>query len=158
MSKQQSSPRALTIYFGLTFIGAALLALYSMPQSAQAQTPITPAAQSEMANYLAEVRKKQPEFSGFDPEKGKALYFLERKHSKKMEMRSCTTCHTSDPAKAGQTDAGKSIKAISPAVNSERFTEVKEIKKWFRRNCPWVLERPCTAEEKGHFLTYLFSL
>ncbi|MCW8907187.1 MAG: DUF1924 domain-containing protein, partial [Sedimenticola sp.] len=53
---------------------------------------------------------------------------------------------------------GKAIEPMAPTVNPKRLTEVKQIKKWFVRNCKWTLGRECTAQEKGDFLAYLKNL
>ncbi len=75
------------------------------------------------------------------------------------DQRSCSTCHTSDPAQAGKhTRTGKRIEPLAPSVNPERLTETREIRKWLKRNCKWTLGRECTAREKGDLLTYLNSL
>jgi len=42
-------------------------------------------------------------------------------------------------------------------VNNKRLTKIKTIKKWLKRNCKWTLGRKCTAEEKGHLLTFIQS-
>lgn len=70
--------------------------------------------------------------------------------------RSCVTCHTKDLTLYGRhTKTGKPIKPMSPAVNTERLTNRKEIKKWLKRNCKWTLDRECTAQEKADILVYL---
>jgi hypothetical protein len=72
------------------------------------------------------------------------------------KMRSCGTCHTDNLKNKGKhARTGKVIDPLSPSVNSERFTDVKFIEKWFKRNCKWVLDRECTPQEKGDFLEYL---
>ena len=73
--------------------------------------------------------------------------------------RSCQTCHGTDLKKRGKhAKTGKAIEPLAPSVNSERFTELKKIKKWFKRNCKWTLGRECTNQEKGDFLKYLSQL
>lgn len=143
-----------------SFRRAALLGLLvsSLVGSGWASTPIPPAAQKLMQEWSNEVRAQQPGFSGFSAAAGKQLYYAERTHSEG-DSRSCATCHGQDPAQAGRNaSTGKVIEALSPVVNAERFTKAKEINKWFRRNCKWVLERECTAQEKGDFLEYMHSL
>ena len=79
--------------------------------------------------------------------------------AKTSEKRNCTTCHTSDLTKQGKhASTGKAIEPMAPSVNSQRLTEVKQINKWFLRNCKWTLGRECTAQEKGDFLAYLKNL
>lgn len=108
--------------------------------------------------FADEAKKGDPGFKGFNAEEGKKLFFMTRWHSKKGEERSCTTCHTKDPDRPGRTKVGKRIEPISPAVNKERFTDPKKVAKWFKRNCKWVLERECTAKEKGDYITFMMSL
>jgi len=70
--------------------------------------------------------------------------------------RNCQTCHGVDLSKPGEhVRTGKVIDPMALSVNPQRFSDVKKIKKWFRRNCKWVLGRVCTAQEKGDILTYL---
>ena len=97
--------------------------------------------------------------TNFSAEAGEALWNKEFVDTKKGDTRSCTTCHTADltqPGKHAQT--GKAIEPMAPTVNPKRLTEVKQIKKWFVRNCKWTLGRECTAQEKGDFLAYLKNL
>lgn len=72
--------------------------------------------------------------------------------------RSCSTCHTTDlKAKGKHATTGKAIDPLAPSVNKERLTEAKNIEKWFKRNCTWVLGRECTPQEKGGFLQFIRS-
>ena len=119
--------------------------------------PVTDAASKALNRYLGDVRINNKGFVGFNAETGRKMFFAERRHNKKNELRSCTTCHTKDLGAKGKTPVGKPIDPISPSVNPERFQKEKKIEKWFRRNCKWVLERECTSEEKGHFLVFLFN-
>jgi hypothetical protein len=47
---------------------------------------------------------------------------------------------------------------MAPSVNPARFTNTSKVEKWFKRNCKDVLNRECTAQEKGDVITYLMSL
>ena len=38
------------------------------------------------------------------------------------------------------------------------FSDAAKVEKWFKRNCGDVLNRACTALEKGDFLTYVLSV
>ena len=115
-----------------------------------------------VTNLLSEWEKsakaENSKFNGFKVEEGKALFFAKRMHSDKNELRSCTSCHSTNLAIMGQTPVGKSIDPLSPAVTTDRFQDLEKIEKWFGRNCKWVFERKCTSEEKGHYFTYFFSL
>lgn len=92
-------------------------------------------------------------FAGFSAERGAAFF-----RAKGSDW-SCTTCHTADPRKPGRhTVTGKAIEPMAPAVNPARLTDVAKVEKWFKRNCRDVLDRECTAQEKGDVITYLRSL
>jgi hypothetical protein len=71
---------------------------------------------------------------------------------------SCSTCHTNDPRSQGKTRANKVIEAMAPSVNPQRLTDAAKVEKWFGRNCKDVLERSCTAQEKGDYIQYLLSI
>lgn len=95
----------------------------------------------------------------FDAARGKAMWTQQYSHAKADKPRSCSTCHTDNPRELGKhARTGKEIKPLAPSVNPERLTEVREIEKWFMRNCKWTLGRKCTAQEKGDFLSYLRDL
>jgi hypothetical protein len=138
---------ALAVFFVITTCGA----LYG-------ETRLNDEMQQLVDTYAVEARTLNSDFKGFSAEDGKKLFNSSRMHSKKKESRSCTKCHTKDPSSDGRTTVGKKIEPISPAVTPKRFTEPKKVKKWFRRNCKWVLERECTPEEKGNYITYMMSL
>lgn len=126
--------------------------LFAFAALSLAATALNPAMSALVEGYRAEAKVK-----AFDPGAGRRFFTKKRLHSKG-QTRSCTTCHTDNPANKGKTPVGKVIEPISPAQNKERFTDPKRVEKWFRRNCKWVLERECTAEEKGIYITYMMSL
>jgi len=113
----------------------------------------SPAAQQLLDEWASEI----PNFQGFSAEAGRAIYYDEQVVDG--ETISCATCHQDDPSEPTEhARTGKIYDAISPAVSPERLTEVREINKWLRRNCKDVYERECTAQEKGDFITFLYSL
>lgn len=91
----------------------------------------------------------------FDAKRGQVLWT--KKHlAKDGKNRQCTSCHGDDMKKNGKhAKSGKVIKPMAPSVNPERFTKLKKINKWFKRNCKWTLGRECTNQEKGDILKYL---
>ncbi|NVK31027.1 MAG: DUF1924 domain-containing protein [Gammaproteobacteria bacterium] len=110
--------------------------------------------QSMMERYATEAKAEQSDFQGFSAERGEV--FFKSTHGGDW---SCASCHTSVPTQSGEhAGTGKTIKPLAPSVNSERFTRLKKTEKWFKRNCNDVLDRPCTAVEKGDVMTYLLSL
>ena len=71
---------------------------------------------------------------------------------------SCATCHTPDLTQAGShARTGKRIEPMAPSVNPARLSDPAKIRKWFRRNCKWVLGRVCTPQEKADFLAFIQS-
>lgn len=82
--------------------------------------------------------------------------FFKTKHGNEW---SCTSCHTDKPAAEGKhAKTDKPIKPIAPAANEERFTDMKKVQKWFKRNCNDVLDRLCTPQEQGDVLAYLLTV
>ena len=72
---------------------------------------------------------------------------------------SCSSCHGTVPTRAGSHAAtGKSIAALAPAANAERFADAAKTEKWFRRNCNDVVGRECSAGEKADVLAWLMGL
>jgi hypothetical protein len=128
--------------FGLV-VGSCTLA-----RAAFAETP------SDVLAAIKMEASATPGFQGFSAERGKSFYGNKQKHDL-----SCSSCHTDNPAAEGKhAETGKLIKPFAPAANPERFTDMKKVKKWFRRNCNDVLDRECTAQEKGDLLTYLLTV
>ena len=136
---------------------AFLCAALAFPLAALGETPLPPAAGGLLQQYQAELRTRNPAFAGFAAARGRTL-FLSEHAAQGGERRSCTTCHMRDPRQPGRSDVGKTIAPLAPAANAKRFTDADETEKWFHRNCRWVLGRTCTTQEKGDFITFLFSL
>jgi hypothetical protein len=81
--------------------------------------------------------------------------FFNAKHGSEW---SCASCHNAQPTAIGKhASTGKSISALAPAFNPERFTDPAKSEKWFRRNCNDVLARACTASEKADVLAWLLT-
>jgi mono/diheme cytochrome c family protein len=106
--------------------------------------------------YAGEAKTADPAFAGFSADRGQSL-FKSNFSSGKPETPSCTTCHTADPRKKGQTRAGKDIDPMAASVNPQRYTDREKAEKWFGRNCRNVLGRECTATEKGDFITFMIA-
>ena len=76
-------------------------------------------------------------------------------HGKELFL-ACAACHTSDPTAEGRhLKTGRAIEPMAVSVNPGRFTDPDEVEKQFGRDCKNVLGRPCTAQEKGDFITFL---
>jgi hypothetical protein len=95
----------------------------------------------------------------FSAERGKEMWFQSFTQVQGERPRSCTSCHGNNARVSGKhASTGKPIKPMAPSINPERFTDAAKIEKWFKRNCKWTLDRECTAQEKGDFLSYLRQL
>ncbi len=92
--------------------------------------------------------------SALSPARGEAFYRSEHR-GRNGVTQSCAGCHTSNPKQPGQTRVGKRIEPLAPAANPQRFTDAAKVEKWFRRNCTDVLQRECSAQEKGDFIAWL---
>lgn len=109
-------------------------------------------AESALDKYL-----QQLDVTTMGADKGKDLWL--RQFSIKGEHRSCVSCHNENPRLSGKhIRTGKLITAMAPSVNAERFSDIRKIKKWIKRNCKWTLGRECTAQEQADVLQYLRNL
>lgn len=110
-----------------------------------------------MKSLEEKAKKENKSFSGFDYTRGEKIFTSEH-IGKKGKLVSCVSCHTSDFTKNGENiSTGKVIEPLSPSVNSERFTDVKNVKKWLRRNFKDVYKREGSALEKGDVITYIVN-
>lgn len=130
----------------------ALALLLGLPGRAAAAEPLSA---DLLREYQAAARAARPAFAGFSAAEGRRIYLEE--HLQDGQRLSCATCHTGDPRRSGRTPAGKVVEPLAPAANPARLTDRADVEKWFKRNCKQVLGRECSAEEKGHFVTYLLS-
>ncbi|MDY6992720.1 MAG: DUF1924 domain-containing protein [Pseudomonadota bacterium] len=110
----------------------------------------TEAVQQLLADY------QQQGASTFSAEAGKALFFKEFKDESSGKMRQCISCHTEHLTQQGEhVKTGKIIKPLAPSVNPDSLTEVRNMRKWLKRNCKWTSGRECTPQEKGDVLTFI---
>jgi mono/diheme cytochrome c family protein len=80
-------------------------------------------------------------------------------NSQPYQGRQCAACHGPDLTQAGRHQRTKKpIEPMAASVNGKRYTDLKEVEKWFTRNCKWTWGRECTAQEKGDLLEYLKQL
>ena len=116
---------------------------------------------AEMKAYIDELKKEakeqNPSFVDFSAKNGEILFKTENigKENKKL---SCVSCHGSDlRQKAQNIFTGKDRDPLAPSVNKARLSDVKEVKKWLKRNFKDVFLREGTAEQKGDVLYYIMS-
>ena len=134
-------------------LAAATLALFlGFPVRVGAASPV---ASGLLREYEAQARRQRAGFGAFSAEEGRKLYFAE--FVQEGQKVSCSSCHTANPRARGITPAGKIVEPLAPAANPDRLTDRGDVEKWFKRNCKQVMGRECTAEEKGHFVTFLLG-
>jgi len=113
--------------------------------------------QAYMKTLQKEAKQENPAFDGFDAARGEKI-FTSTHIGKRGKPISCVTCHTKDLSQKGENvHTGKVIEPLSPTANPKRFTKVKEVKKWLRRNFRDVYNRVGTAREKGDVITYIIQ-
>lgn len=91
----------------------------------------------------------------FSAERGKAFWLKDQLSDSGARM-NCGSCHGNDLKQPGKHNkSGKLIEPMASSVNAERYTDLEKVEKWFTRNCKQVLQRECSAQEKGDVLRYL---
>ena len=114
--------------------------------------------QAIMNGYLPLAKQENPAFKEFSASRGEQFYHATRTHSSGTQI-SCNTCHSHNPRGVGtHAKTRKEIQPLAPIANKERFSDPAKVEKWFKRNCQDVLERACTAQEKGDFIAYVSSV
>lgn len=93
---------------------------------------------------------------GFHASAARGAEFFARKFGVSEKMPNCATCHTDNPALAGQhAITGKAIKPLAPVANADRLSDPAKVEKWFTRNCKEVVGRECSPGEKADFVAFL---
>lgn len=111
------------------------------------------AANPVQDGYRAAAKQENPGFKDFSAARGQTFY-----NAKSGEL-ACASCHGDSPKAAGKhVKTGKDIQPLAPSANVQRFTDAAKVEKWFGRNCKDVLNRACSAQEKGDFIAYLLSV
>lgn len=125
-----------------------LMTMLLTAQTVNAETPV------QIKDGFASSASSVAGFQGFSSANGEK--FFKATHGNDW---SCASCHTENPANGGKhAKTGKLIKPLAPSANAARFTDPAKVEKWFKRNCNDVLNRACTAQEKGDVLTWLLAI
>jgi mono/diheme cytochrome c family protein len=136
-----------------SFLAAALVLAAG---AALAAAPSDPRRDKIITDYAAAARAADHAFAGFSAARGRAIYA--GPHQASAAIPACATCHTDDPRRTGQhAKTGRPIDPMAVSVTPTRFTDAAEVEKRFARDCKAVLGRPCTAQDKGDFITFLAS-
>jgi Domain of unknown function (DUF1924) len=118
--------------------------------SALAETPA-----ELVTKFAAQAARDDP---GFAPSAQRGQSFFLREWGVSKKMPNCTVCHSKNlKAEGKHVITDKPIEPLSPQVNPERFTNLKKVEKWFRRNCSEVTGHECTAAEKADFIQFVIK-
>jgi cytochrome c peroxidase len=115
-----------------------------------------PQMQEYMQTLRQEAQAEDPSFTSFDYARGEKIFMQQMR--KDGQQVSCVTCHTNNLSSNGRNEkTNKVIEPLSPNTNPTRFTDVKKVTKWLRRNFRDVYDREGTALEKGDVITYIVT-
>ncbi len=114
--------------------------------------PLCAGANPIQDSYRVAAVQENPAFKDFSVTAGRRLY------TAKVGELACASCHTDSPMLEGRhVKTNQVILPLAPAANPRRFTDAAQVEKWFSRNCNEVLNRACSAREKGDLMAYLLS-
>lgn len=116
-----------------------------------------PQMQGYIDNLKVEAKKNNPSFVDFSAKRGEQI-FTTSHIGKRGEPISCTSCHSLNLTNKGKNvHTNKILEPLAPSVNTERLSEVKNVKKWLRRNFNDVYTKEGTALQKGDVLYFINS-
>lgn len=114
-------------------------------------------AQGTAASDQALLSYRSAGATEFSATRGEALFKQEVVDAEGNKM-ACVSCHSTKLNQAGEHyKTHKPIEPMARSANPERYTDIKKIEKWFKRNCKDTWARECTAQEKGDILVYLLA-
>ena len=127
-----------------------------MPSAAVKVILAAPAWAERPADFLQRFESQaRGEDASFRASAERGRSWFDRRHGGDW---SCSSCHTGDPSTKGRHEVtGKAIAPMAPAVNPERLSSERQVRKWFRRNCKDVLGRACSAAEKADVVAWLIA-
>ncbi len=115
------------------------------------------AMQEFLAELKTQAKAENANFKEFDAARGERI-FKTKSVGKNDQTISCQSCHGTDLTKeATNVFTNKILAPLSPKANPERLTDVREVKKWLKRNFKDVYLREGTAQEKGDVLYFLIN-
>ncbi|WP_052083288.1 DUF1924 domain-containing protein [Helicobacter sp. MIT 11-5569] len=113
--------------------------------------------QAYIEELKVEAKQANPQFVDFDAKRGEAIFSTKNK-GKNDALLSCQSCHNADlKTSATNIFTNKTLEPLAPSVNPARLSDVKEVKKWLKRNFKDVFLREGNAQEKGDVLYYIVS-
>jgi len=129
-----------------------LIAAMTVPTLTFAEEP---ARDAILADYAKQAGQVDTAFTRFSAERGEALFRTDWVGGDPRTP-SCTSCHTDNPRGPGRNaKTGRPIDPVAVSVNATRFTNPDDVEKQFGRDCKSVMDRACTALEKGDYITFM---
>lgn len=114
-----------------------------------------PQMQAYIEELKSEAKAENPNFQDFDAKRGEVIFSTKNK-GKNDTLLSCQSCHNVDlKTPATNVFTNKTLEPLAQSVNPARLSDVKEVKKWLKRNFKDVFLREGSAQEKGDVLYYL---
>jgi hypothetical protein len=136
--------------------------------------------QQILEGYAVQARVEDPAFAGFSADRGAAFY-REPHVIKGAGVWSCASCHLKDPrysVRAHRTDIPcrachvindwehpdpkhakkRVIDPFAPSANAMRLNDAHRVDNFLKLNCLLLMQRECTAKEKGDVIAYLLTI
>ncbi|WP_297812045.1 DUF1924 domain-containing protein [uncultured Helicobacter sp.] len=136
---------------GLILIACGILLLGNIGFASE----FNPSMQAYIEELKSEAKAENPNFQDFDAKRGEVIFSTKNK-GKNDAVISCQSCHNVDlKTPATNVFTNKALEPLAPSVNPTRLNDVKEVKKWLKRNFKDVFLREGSTQEKGDVLYYL---
>jgi len=112
-------------------------------------------ADENTINILMESYQSQGIISG-NAQRGEQFWNKKFTGKAPFTERSCNLCHTENLTNKGKhARTGKILEPLAPSVNKNSFSNIKKIKKWFKRNCKWTTGTECSTQTKADILAFI---
>ncbi len=133
-----------------------ILMIFALTLLANANS-FNPQMQQYINQLKIQTQKQNSSFVDFSAKRGEQI-FTSKHIGKRGKSISCVSCHSANLRQTGKNvHTGKLIKPLSPFANAKRLSNVKDVKKWLRRNFNDVYKRVGSAMEKGDVLYHINS-
>jgi len=115
------------------------------------------AMQSYINDLKVQAKSHNTNFVDFSAKRGEQI-FTSKHIGKRGKSISCSSCHSLNLRNKGKNiHTSKVIEPMSPSINPKRLSDVKNVKKWLRRNFNDVYTKQGTALQKGDVLYFINS-
>lgn len=116
-----------------------------------------PAMQNYVNDLKVQAKSDNANFVDFSAQRGEQI-FTSKHIGKRGKSISCSSCHSVNLRNRGENvHTSKVIDPLAPSANPKRLSDVKNVKKWLRRNFNDVYTKEGTALQKGDVLYFINS-